>query len=101
MSCLLWHQPNNRYSQVGDPLYNVCSECKAEATRLVENTENAVRVDKDTKDARQNPSSNYAVSKLSPASRSVRVKRLKKERNTFREKMNKFLEKTSEQLCFC
>ena len=93
--CLLWHEPNNRYHQLGDPLYDVCLECKKEAKRLLQNCEYAVRIDQEVKDSRRDPSSNYPVSGLSPASQAVRMKRLKRDRDINREKVSNFVEQSS------
>ena len=95
LKCLLWHQPNNRYTRVGKPLHDVCSECKAASSRLIQTAEYAVLIDKDTKEARCAPSSNYSMSKMSPASHTARVKRLKKEHSVLQAKVNKFLQETS------
>ena len=37
VDCLLWHQPWNRYSKLGDHLFNVCSNCKEEGRRALQN----------------------------------------------------------------
>ena len=94
MNCLLWHKPNNRYTQMGDPLYDVCQECKGEAKRTTQVFEYAVQVDPQVRDARRDPSSNYPVSNLSPENREVRRKRLKKDRDTNCEKVLKYIQQS-------
>ncbi len=98
--CLLWHQPNNVFDRVGDPLYNVCSECKTEARRIVKHAERADQVDPQVKDARRNPSSNYPISSLSPSSKAIRMKRTKKELDVNKHKVSKYVQQSSELVAF-
>lgn len=93
--CLLWHQPCNKYTRYGHDLHNVCQECKKEAQRALANAERCVLVSPEEKDARRDPTSKYPVSKLSPASASEKVKRLKKDRKNFREKIQRLTEVSS------
>ena len=62
INCLLWHRANNQFSPMGDPLHNVCSECKKEAKRLVQNFGYVAKVSPEQKDSRCASSSNYPVS---------------------------------------
>ena len=96
IDCLLWHKPCNRYAKLGDNLYNVCSNCKQEGSRALQNAERSLNVDETVKDARRSPSSNYPMAKLSPSSQSEKVKRLKKENKINHDKLQKLLEKSSE-----
>ena len=95
VNCLLWHKPCNRYTTVGDHVYNVCSQCKQEAWSTLQNANRNAKLDQSTKDARRNPSSKYPIANLPPSSRSRKVDRLKKENKANRDKLNKLLEKTS------
>ena len=95
MACLLWHQPSNTYSRYGHDLHNVCQECKNEAHRVLANAERSILVSPEEKDARRDSASKYPVSKLSPASASEKVKRLKKDRKRLQEKVQHLSEVSS------
>ena len=64
------------FTPFGNHLHNVCSECKYEAKRLIQNYDYANKVSPEQKDSRRNSSSNYPISHLSPGSK---VERLKKD----------------------
>ena len=94
--CLLWHKPTNSRTPLGHDLNNVCVSCKQEAHRTTVNAERAILVSDEEKDARRNPTSKYPLSKLSPCSQSIKIERLKKERQDFQQKLKELVDNTSE-----
>ena len=94
-SCLLWHQPCNVYARVGHELHNVCHECKVEAQRAVQNASRNVLLSLEEKYARKNPMSKFSVCKLSPASLTEKIKRLKKECKLLMEKVQRLTQASS------
>ena len=94
-SCLLWHQPCNVYARVGHELHDVCHECEVEAQRAVQNASRNVLLSLEEKDARKNPMSKFPVCKLSPASLTKKIKRLKKECKLLTEKVQRLTQASS------
>ena len=94
-NCFLWHKPCNRYTNVGDDLFNVCTNCKREARCSLQNATRNVNVDKDVKDARMSTSSKYPVAKLSPNGQLEKLKRLKAENKSNRERLQQLRSKSS------
>ena len=95
VECLLWHKPCNTYTQLEDHLFNVFSSCNEECRRVVQNAERSLCTDETIKDARRSVLSKYPMSKLSPNSQTVKIKRIKKENQAYKQKVQKLLEKTS------
>ncbi len=97
-NCLLWHKPSNRFAKLRH-LFNVCSKCKDEGHRAVQNAKRNLSASEEVKDIRLNPASNYPISKLSPNNQSIKVKRLKNELRLNKEKLEKLLQESSMSLC--
>ena len=79
--CLLWHVPNNVSHPHGDPLRDVCPECKRLASDIQQLVKNALNVSDGKKLQRLTPSSNYPISYLSPKSKAIRFERVTKSAN--------------------
>lgn len=94
-SCLLWHQPCNTFARVGHELHNVCHECKVEAQRAGQNASRNILLSSEEKDARRNPSSNFPVCKLSPASLTEKIKRLKRQCKILTDKVERLTQASS------
>lgn len=86
-TCSRWHIPNNSRQAVGSSGYNnCCKQCKKllhDIQQLVHRSEQVQRI------ARTLPSSNYPLSKLSPASQKKRVTKVIEERKNLVQKLNK------------
>ncbi|XP_064405784.1 uncharacterized protein LOC135350866 isoform X2 [Halichondria panicea] len=93
--CFLWHKPSNRYTKVGNKLFNVCNNCKREARCSQQNATRNINIDQDIKDARMSASSNYPISRLTPKAQSERLKRLKSENKSNRERLQQLRSKSS------
>ena len=88
-SCSRWHIPNNSRQAVDSCSYNCCKHCKKllhDIQQLVHRSEQTTEVQKL---ARTLPSSNYPLSKLSPASQKKRVTKVIEERKNLVQKLNK------------
>ena len=88
-SCSRWHIPNNSRQAVDSCSYNCCKQCK----KLLHDIQQLVRRSEQTSEvqriARTLPSSNYPLSKLSPASQKKRVTKVIEERKNLVQKLNK------------
>ncbi len=93
--CFLWHKPCNRYTKVGDKLYNVCANCKLEARNSQTNATRTANVNKEVKDARKSTTSKYPMAKLSPNGQSEKLKRLKAENKSNRDRLQQLLSTSS------
>ena len=88
-TCSRWHIPNNSRQAVGSSGYNCCKQCKKllhDIQQLVHRSEQTTEVQRI---ARTLPSSNYPLSKLSPASQKKRVTKVIEERKNLVQKLNK------------
>ena len=87
-SCSLWHIPNNVNHPAGDKLRDTCRSCRLLNYDLNRLVERACDVSVEQKIARTSVQSNYPIKYLSPASKSVRVSKLSKERKNLTAKLS-------------
>ncbi len=88
-SCYQWHVPNNVKQQPDSIAYNCCNPCKLLIHRINRLAMLANATTEAQKMARTLPSSKYPLTKLSPVSQKVRMKKVMVERKNFAQKLKK------------
>lgn len=87
-TCLLWHVPNNSRLSHDHVLFNCCQPCKTLHNRICALEKRAEKTPVDQWELRLRPSSNYPISKLSPASQKVRHSKIAYEKRQLFVKVN-------------
>lgn len=86
--CSLWHVPNNFRQAPGSLGYNCCKPCKQLMHDIAQLKRKAISTTESERIMRISTTSNYPISKLSPASQKVRLAKIKHERNNSLTKIN-------------
>lgn len=86
--CSLWHVPNNIHQAPESAVYNCCKACKQLSHDIVQLKRKAISTTEADRMARTSTSSNYPISKLSPASHDVRTRKISQERKSLATKIN-------------
>lgn len=85
--CSLWHVPNNTHQAPESAMYNCCKACKQLAHDVKQLKRKAITTTGADRIARTSTSSNYPISKLSPASRNLRIAKISQERKNLATKV--------------
>ena len=88
-SCYQWHIPNNAHQQLDSIAFDCCKPCKQLLHDINQLALRATATTEEQKIGRTLPNSKYPLSKLSPASQKVRVKKITDERKSLMHRIKK------------
>ena len=88
-NCSQWHVPNNAHQAPGSAGFDCCKPCKQLIYDIRQLQRKSEKVTTPVRAHRLAASSNYPISKLSPASQTVRLTNIRQERKQSNKKLKK------------